>query len=112
MNIQSLNETELVDKKNTHAKTSWIWNYWNEEVHEIQGEQRQVIVCKVIDDIHQTPCGKIYIQSRGSTGNAITHLRNQHDINKNGKINKSDNLEKQDVIVHRRQYSEKKQQEL
>jgi hypothetical protein len=38
MNIQSLNETELVDKKNTHAKTSWIWNYWNEEVHEIQGE--------------------------------------------------------------------------
>ena len=47
-----------------------------------------MIVCKVINDIHQTPCEKIYIQSHGSTGNTITHLRNQHDINKNGKINK------------------------
>jgi hypothetical protein len=29
-----------------------------------------------------------YVRSSGSTGNAINHLRNQHDITKDGPINK------------------------
>lgn len=87
MNTQPLNETEPANKTNTHAKTSWIWNYCDEEIHEIQGEQRQCIVCKVIDD-NQDPCGRRYIQNRGSTSNAIIHLRKYHDIDKDGKINK------------------------
>ncbi|CAB4434242.1 unnamed protein product [Rhizophagus irregularis] len=32
--------------------------------------------------------GKIYLKSSGSTGNAINHLRNKHDITKDGKNNK------------------------
>ncbi|RIA78793.1 hypothetical protein C1645_746346, partial [Glomus cerebriforme] len=31
---------------------------------------------------------KIYIKCSGSTGNAISHLRNKHDIIKDGKIDK------------------------
>jgi len=49
---------------------------------------RQVIVCKVVDTSEQIPCGKIYVKSNGSTGNAINHLKNVHDITKDGKINK------------------------
>ena len=41
------------------------------------------MICKVIDGLNQIPCGKIYIKSKGSTGNAISHLRNIHNITKN-----------------------------
>ncbi|CAI2193795.1 862_t:CDS:2 [Funneliformis geosporum] len=111
MNTPPLNETKLVDKRNTHVKTSWIWDYWIEDVCVKQGQQRQIIICQVIIDDNQNICGKTYIRSRGSTGNATSHLRNQHRITKDGKIDKSDDLE-QDVMVHRRQYSKEKQQEL
>jgi hypothetical protein len=74
---------ELVNKK---PKTSWIWSYWEEKTQNFKGELRQVIVCKVVDTSDQIPCGKIYINSSGSTGNAINHLRNQHDITKDGKM--------------------------
>jgi len=42
------------------------------------------MICKVIDGLSQTPCGKTYIKSKGSIGNAISHLRNSHDISKDG----------------------------
>lgn len=98
MNIPPPNETESpnnapllnddeTDSK-TAKKTSWVWTYWDEETQEIKGVSRQVIVCKVIDASNQTPCRKIYIKSSGSTGNAINHLRNKHDITKDGKNNK------------------------
>ena len=74
---------KLANKK---AKTSWVWAYWDEEEQEIKGVLRQVIVCKVIDTANQTQCRKTYIKSSGSTGNAISHLRNKHDITKDGKI--------------------------
>ena len=48
----------------------------------------KVIVCKVVDTSEQIPCGKTYIKSSGSTDNAINHLRNHHNITKDGKINK------------------------
>ncbi|CAB5384001.1 unnamed protein product [Rhizophagus irregularis] len=85
--LLSDNETEssvkLVNKK---PKTSWVWAYWDEEIREVKGVLRQVIVCKVIDTANQIPCRKTYIKSSGSISNAINHLRNKHDITKNGKI--------------------------
>jgi len=69
-------------------KTSWIWTYWDEETREIKGNLCKVIVCKIADTSEQIPCGKVYVKSSGSTGNAINHLRNHHDITKDGKINK------------------------
>ena len=86
--IDETDETELADKRNTHAKTSWVWDYWIEDIREKRGQQHQVIVCQVIIDDNQNICGKTYIQSRGSTGNAISHLRNCYRITKDGKINK------------------------
>lgn len=92
MDISSPNETESpfepTEPVNKKPKTSWIWTYWEEQTQQFKGEQRQVIVCKVVNNSDQTPCGKIYVKSSGSTGNAITHLRNQHDITKDGNINK------------------------
>ena len=87
-NLSSHSETERPEPVNKRPKTSWIWAYWDEEMHEIKGNLCKVIVCKVIDNAEQIPCGKTYVKSTGSTGNAITHLRNQHDITKEGKINK------------------------
>ena len=89
-NAPSFNDNEInpaipVNKRN---KTSWVWNYWDEEIQEVNGVSRQVIVCKVTDTSNPTPCGKIYLKSSGSTDNAITHLRNKHDITKEGKIDK------------------------
>ena len=81
------NETDsIIPVKNN--KTSWVWNYWDEETQEINGVLRQVIVCKVINTSNQTPCRKTYIKSGGSTGNATNHLRNKHNITKDGKIDK------------------------
>jgi hypothetical protein len=88
MNIPTTDETELVDERNTHAKTSWIWDYWIEDVCVKRGQQRQVMICQVIIDDNQNICGKTYIRSHGSTGNAISHLRNRHRITEDGKINK------------------------
>jgi len=79
-----IEQTEPTNKK---FKSSWIWNYWEEKTQEFKGELRQVIVCKVVDTPEQIPCGKIYVKVNGSTGNAINHLRNLHDITKDGKIN-------------------------
>lgn len=84
----SEDETDPINVKSKN-KSSWIWAYWDEAIREIKGVPRQVIVCKVIDtsDPDQTPCEKAYIKCSGSTGNAINHLRNKHDIiNKDGKI--------------------------
>lgn len=81
------NETEnLVEPVNKKPKTSWVWRFWEEKTQEFKGEVRQVIICKVIDNSEQIPCGKIYIKNKGSTGNAISHLRNKHDITKDGKV--------------------------
>jgi hypothetical protein len=71
---------EPAEPANKKPKTSWIWTYWEEKTQEFKGKPRQVIVCKVVDAYDQTPCGKIYVKSSGSTGNAINHLRNKHDI--------------------------------
>ncbi|CAB5112590.1 unnamed protein product [Rhizophagus irregularis] len=120
MNIPPPNETESpnnapllnddeTDSK-TAKKTSWVWTYWDEETQEIKGVSRQVIICKVIDASNQTPCRKIYIKSSGSTGNAINHLRNKHDITKDGKNNKPKDPDNQVTKSHKH-YSAKNQEE-
>ena len=81
-NVPSFNDNEInpaisVSKRN-----------WDEEIQEVNGVSRQVIVCKVTDTSDSTPCRKIYLKSSESTGNAITRLRNKHDITKEGKIDK------------------------
>jgi len=87
--LETESPVEPADSVNSKKhKTSWIWTYWDEKTQEFKGEHREVIVCKVIDNPNQVPCGKIYVKSSGSTGNAINHLRNQHDITKDGPINK------------------------
>ena len=89
-NAPSFNDNEInsaipVSKWN---KISWVWNYWDKEIQEVNDVSHQVIVCKVTDTSDSTPCRKIYLKSSGSTGNAITHLRNKHDITKEEKIDK------------------------
>ncbi|CAB4382981.1 unnamed protein product [Rhizophagus irregularis] len=120
MNIPPPNETEspnnapLLNDDETNSKTakktSWVWTYWDEETQEIKGVSRQVIICKVIDASNQTPCRKIYIKSSGSTGNAINHLRNKHDITKDGKNNKPKDPDNQVTKSHKH-YSAKNQEE-
>ncbi len=42
-----------------------------------------VMIYKVIDDFNQILYRKIYIKSKKSTNNTISHLRNIHNISKN-----------------------------
>ena len=92
MNTPPSNETESpvkpVEPVSKKPKTSWIWAYWEEKTQEFKGELRQVIVYKVVNTSDQIPYGKTYVKSNGSISNAINHLRNQHDITKDGSINK------------------------
>lgn len=76
-------EPIVQEKLQNRKKNSWIWPYWKDKVKEIKGTLRQVMVCKVIEKPDDPPCGKTYIKSNGSTGNAINHLRNCHNITKN-----------------------------
>jgi len=41
------------------------------------------MICKVIDSLNQILYEKIYIKSKGFIDNAISHLRNIHNITKN-----------------------------
>jgi hypothetical protein len=67
--------------------TKWIWYYWNKETKKIKGTFCQAMVCKTIENSGDSQCGKTYIKSDESIGNAIFHLRNRHDITRNGKVN-------------------------
>ncbi|CAG8617909.1 7007_t:CDS:2, partial [Ambispora leptoticha] len=94
----------------SNAATNWIWSYWEEVTKEIKGTPCQVIICKVAENLDASPCGKTYIKGGGSTGNAINHLRNKHNITKNGKEDKKQ--QKLDGIIQPYTRSEKRQQQL
>lgn len=83
---ESESPVEPAEPANKKHKSSLIWTYWEEKTQEFKGKPRQVMVCKVVDVSDQTPCGKIYVKSSGSTGNAINHLRNRHDITRDGNV--------------------------
>ena len=85
------------NSKVKRAKTSWVWQYFNEETKEEQkGEEivkTLVIVCQVKEDsLSNNICGVEYIQKGSSTGNAIAHLRSRHNITQSGKVNIYTNL--------------------
>ncbi|CAB4431234.1 unnamed protein product [Rhizophagus irregularis] len=60
----------------------WIWKYWKEETKEINGILCKVMVCKVIEDFDDSPCGKTYIMRDEPIKDAINHLINYHNITK------------------------------
>ena len=68
---------------------SQIWNYWSEEIKEIKGVLCKVMICKVVENSGDSPCGKTYIISNETIENATIHLRNYHDITENGKVSKT-----------------------
>jgi hypothetical protein len=39
-----------------------------------------VIVCQYRETPTSSPCGKTYLRTDSSTGNAISHLRSKHNI--------------------------------
>ena len=69
-------------------KLSQIWNYWSEGIKEIKGTRCKVMICKVVENSGDPPCGKTYIMSDEPIENATIHLRNYHDITENGKVSK------------------------
>ncbi|GBC41321.2 ubiquitin-conjugating enzyme-like protein [Rhizophagus irregularis DAOM 181602=DAOM 197198] len=39
----------------------WYWDYFNEEIKEIKGIRYKAMVCKLLKDSDNTPCGKSYV---------------------------------------------------
>ena len=78
--------------KNNWKKRSWTWNYFEEvDTEEQTGDKGESLKrCKVLD-ANGKKCGTLYIND-GSTGNAINHLLTDHEISKNGEINKVSNF--------------------
>jgi hypothetical protein len=83
--VKSSNKRKKTSKK--RPKTSWIWQYFEEtKIRDDDGEEISVIVCQ--KNSEDTICGTSYVYASGSTGNAINHLRNIHEINKSRKKTK------------------------
>lgn len=77
-------ETKAISNR---KKRSWTWEYFEDvDIEEKTSDKGEPLKrCKVID-LNGNKCGTLYIND-GSTGNAINHLLNDHDIAKEGKIN-------------------------
>lgn len=77
---------KALTKNEKRTKTSLIWEYFEEaKTRSEDGEEITIIVCQVKKE-DNTTCGVSYVYTSGSTGNAINHLRNIHEIiDKNGK---------------------------
>ena len=84
------------NSKVKRAKTSWVWQYFNEETkEEHKGEEivkSLVMVCQIKEDPLLNICGVEYARKDSSTGNAIAHLRSRHNITQSGKVNIYTNL--------------------
>ncbi len=70
--------------KSSRKKRSWTWDYFEEVDASDKGEPLKR--CK-LTDAKGNICGVVYIND-GSTGNAINHLLHEHDISREGKIDK------------------------
>ena len=70
--------------KTSRKKRSWTWEYFeNVDTKERTGDKGEPLKrCKVLD-ANGKRCGTF----DGSTGNAINHLLNDHEITNEGKIN-------------------------
>lgn len=85
--------SEVVEEGSTvskQKKSSWIWQYFKEEVKEvIKGEETikiSVIRCQIKENPLSNICGTEYNRKDSSTGNAISHLRAKHNIIQSGKV--------------------------
>ena len=78
--------------KTSRKKWSWTWEYFESvDTEEQTGDKGEPLKrCKVLDS-KGNKCGTLYIND-GSTGNSIIHLLNDHEITKEGKLNKVDLL--------------------
>jgi hypothetical protein len=74
--------------KNNRKKRSWTWHYFEEVDVEEQTNDKgeQLKRCKILD-ANGRKCGALYVND-GSTGNAINHLLSEHEIVKEGEMNK------------------------
>ncbi|PKB98469.1 hypothetical protein RhiirA5_431328 [Rhizophagus irregularis] len=65
-------------------RNRWYWDYFNEEIKEIKSIRYKAMVCKLLKDSDNTPCGKSYVmghsQPSNDTNHEIIHLINCHDI--------------------------------
>ncbi|CAB4493300.1 unnamed protein product [Rhizophagus irregularis] len=75
-------------EKTSRKKRSWTWEYFeNVDIEEHKSDNGEPLKrCKVLD-ANGKKCGTLYVND-GSTGNAIIHLLNDHEITKEGKMNK------------------------
>ncbi len=71
--------------KVARKKRSWTWEYFEEvDTEERTSEKGEPLKrCKVLD-ANGNKCGTYYVND-GSTGNAINHLLNDHEITNEGK---------------------------
>src|SRR6266487_4220624 len=77
-----------IKAKSSRKKRSWTWDYFEDvDIKEQTSDKGEPLKrCKIID-ANENKCGTIYVND-GSTGNAINHLLNDHEISKEGKRDK------------------------
>ena len=74
--------------KITQKKRSWTWDYFEEvDIKEQTSDKGEPLKRCKLTDTKGNKCGTLYIND-GSTGNAINHLLNEHEISKEGKLDK------------------------
>ena len=74
--------------KITWKKRSWTWDYFEEvDIKEQTSDKGEPLKRCKLTDTKGNKCGTLYIND-GSTGNAINHLLNEHEISKEGKLDK------------------------
>ena len=74
--------------KITRKKRSWTWDYFEEvDIKEQASDKGESLKRCKLTDTKGNKCETLYIND-GSTGNAINHLLNEHEISKEGKLDK------------------------
>ncbi|GBC41328.2 ubiquitin-conjugating enzyme [Rhizophagus irregularis DAOM 181602=DAOM 197198] len=62
------------------AESTWYLEYFNKEIKHLGCRLRKNMVCKLMENSGNSPCGKIYNLNDKPIENAIIHLKNCHDI--------------------------------
>src|SRR2546421_7897262 len=81
--IMSLVEKDSFKDNKPRKLTSWIWQYFKEEIKEVRKGKEYVnvlvMVCQVKEGLSSDICGTEYVRKDLSTGNAISHLRAKYN---------------------------------
>ncbi|CAB5370731.1 unnamed protein product [Rhizophagus irregularis] len=62
------------------AESTWYLEYFNKEIKHFGCRLRKNMVCKLMENSGNSPCGKIYNLNDKPIENAIIHLKNCYDI--------------------------------